>query len=94
MAARRTRTSALSRRYKRGAFEPSRAKVQAILFPRAEWAIEDARLWAAVNGFKTDHFDVTESYVRVHPKGRKKKAVRVKTIPYGIGGIRAVVEWR
>ncbi len=93
------RPTALARRYGRArkagsAFTPDKAKIQALLFPRSEWAIGDALVWASVHGFSTRVHDTTDSHVRVYPKGKGKKARAVRTIPYGIGGTRAVVEWR
>jgi hypothetical protein len=87
------KTSALKKRYGIS-WAPSSGKVQTLLFPRPEWPIQDALLWASVQGFKTKVFDVTESHVRVHPHGKKPKAEHTRTIPYGVAGIRAVVEWR
>lgn len=92
------RPRALTRRYgtrkSGGAFAPDKGRVQALLFPRSDWSIIDATLWASLQGFDTKHVDVTDAYVRVHPAGKKSKAKHVKTIPYGISGVRAVVEWR
>jgi len=92
------RRSALRKRYghaaRGGKFAPGKGEVQALLFPRSEWTILDALTWASLQGFRTKHHDVTESHIRVHPKGKKAKAAHVRTIPYGIQGTRAVVEWR
>ena len=94
------RRVALRKRYGRararaaGKFAPERGKVQALLFPRSEWTIQDALTWSALQGFSTKHFDVTEAHIRVHPKGKRPKAAHVRTIPFGIQGTRAVVEWR
>ena len=85
MAARK-RKSALAKRYGKG-------RVQTLLFPR-DWSAEDARIWASLQGFKTGDIDTTESYIRIHQTRGKGKAKNVKTIPYGTGGLRAVVEWR
>lgn len=90
-------SAALRRRYGHsgtGALAPDKALVQALLFPKENWTASDARVWAELHGFKSKHYDETDSYVRIHPSGNKVKAARVRTMPYGIGGIRAVVEWR
>lgn len=85
--------SALAKRYGKRGMSPGRARVQTLLFPR-DWAVQDAILWAAMHGYKTSDVDKTASYVRVHQTRAKGKAEHVKTIPFGTGGMRAVVEWR
>lgn len=90
MAARKKKKSAVARRYgAKGVL--AGGTVQALLFPR-DWSQTDAVLWASVHGYKTGDVDKTDSYIRIHQT--RGKADRVKTIPFGIGGIRAVVEWR
>ena len=84
------RPATLARRY--GVVK--NARIQVLLFPRSDWATEDAKVWAALNGFKASDVDITDSYVRIHQSRSKGKAGRVRTIPWGIGGIRAVAEWR
>jgi hypothetical protein len=86
---------ALSQRYgTRSGGALASGRIQVLLFPRGDWSIEDALVWAGLHKFNTDEYDITDSYVRVHPYGHQKKARRVKTIPYASNGIRAVVEWR
>lgn len=89
------RSTGLRKRYSaKGAGALAAGRLQVVLFPRDSWAIEDALVWSSLQGFNTDDYDITDNYIRVHPHGRTKKAKRVKTIPYGTNGIRAVVEWR
>jgi hypothetical protein len=82
----RARKSALAKRY-------GKPKVQTLLFPH-DWSAEDARVWATLHGFKATDVDNTESHIRIHQTRGQGKAKRVKTIPFGTGGIRAAVEWR
>jgi|HubBroStandDraft_1064217.scaffolds.fasta_scaffold168879_3 hypothetical protein len=84
---------ALARRY--GVAAKASKTPQALLFPRSDWAMGDALLWAEMHGYSTKKFDVTESHVRVFPRGKAlKKAKKVRTIPFGPNGVRAVAEWR
>jgi len=92
MAARKKK-NALKSRYKSGGGASAGGKVQTLLFPR-DWSEDDARLWASLHGFKTDDIDTTDSHVRIHQTRREGKAVRVRTIPWATGGVRAVVEFR
>jgi hypothetical protein len=55
--------------------------------------MEDALTWASVNGYRADDYDVTDTYVRVHPHGRSKKPRRAQTIPFSAGGVKAVIAW-
>lgn len=92
---RSARRTTLARRYgTRSSGGLAHGRIQALLFPRGDWAIEDAIIWAGLHKFNTDEYDVTDSYIRVRPHGHQKKARRVKTIPFASNGIRAVVEWR
>lgn len=77
----------LARRYGKG-----KAKVRLLLFPRSDWALQDAITWAALHGFKTSDVDTTQNNVRVHQS--RKTGGQVRTIPYGTNGMRAVVEYQ
>lgn len=85
------RRRSLRRRY--GHALSSGAEVQSLLFPRKKFTVEGAELWAAHHDFKAGKADVTGDHVRLrqHEPG---DFIRMRTIPFGTGGIKAVVGWR
>jgi hypothetical protein len=84
---------ALYRRYGRAAMCPAGSVVQSLLLPRGKFTAEGAELWATHHNFVAGKVDVTGKYIRLRqrsPEGLE----RLRTIPFGTGGVKAIVGWR
>ena len=83
------RPTALQKRYVATA---GRALV--LLFPRDEWSLEEAKIWAHLNKWKVGKVEVKQNYIRIIQPGGSKKPERSRVVRLGPGGIKAAVGWR
>lgn len=71
----------------------SGGEVQSLLFPKSKFSVSGAEEWATHHEFKDVEPDVTENTIRLrqHAPG---SYIRMRTIPMGKSGVKAVVGWR
>lgn len=86
---RRARTSILARRYPIGG-----AALDVLLFPREDWTVEEAQLWAKAHGFKWKDYEIAENHIRIFQSRARVKAGRARVIRFAAGGIKAAMAWR
>lgn len=74
-------------------FCPTGSVVQTLLFPKDKFTVTSAKAWARKHGKKSGKVDVTEKYIRLRQLSPGGFA-RMRNIPLGSSGVRAVVGWR
>lgn len=61
--------------------------------PRARFDVSSARAWAHRHGFKATKADVTDRFIRLR-QAAPGSFGRMRTVPFGSEGIKAVVGWK
>ena len=67
--------------------------MQSLLLPTSQFTPDGAQAWARRRGYKAPMPDLTAEYIRLRQE-EPGQFVRMRTIPLGAGGIKAVVGWR